>query len=330
MPTTRGIFVRKDSTRGTGPAEARVALAGLLTPAGDLAATPGVISGAAVTGRSTSPLWAYSVSAGHVVTTRGGTDGAVLWGLSGATDTPTVSAAPASGSRWDLIWVRHRDVDNADPDSDAVLGVTSGTASGSPTKPYGSVPAGALVLAEAQVGAGATGTLHANVTITQVAARVGTRGGIISVASAYQQSLITSAGTPTNPIYTDLNGVVYRSTGTAWTAIGSVRTVTRYRSDVGHWGETVPAGVQLVEQMNPFTGNTVTGGMLDVMFDVPFTGGIVSVVVTPVTGPIATPLFGRTAVKLDRATVLCFGSGGTVLPGGQTVDVMYQVTGWNA
>lgn len=167
MSVLRGLFVRKDATRGTTPVEARNALAAIFPSAG-------VVDGLAVSGNAGD--WHYSVAAGHAVTSRGGTDGVTILTVDGATDTPVVAAAPASGSRWDLIWIRHNDVDNGDADSDAVLGVTQGTASGSPTKPYGSVPAGALVLAEAQVAAGATGTLHANVAITRVAAVAAPRG----------------------------------------------------------------------------------------------------------------------------------------------------------
>lgn len=220
MSVLRGLFVRKDSTRGTSPVEARVALAGLLTQNGDLGVTPGVLSGGAVTGKT---AWAYTVGAGHFVTSRSATDGAVLLATDGATDTPSVSAAPATGSRWDLIWIRHRDVENADPDSNAILGVTSGTSSGTPSKPYGSVPAGALVLAEAQVSAGAANTADALVTITGVAPRVAARGGIIPVSSTTQRDLLTAAGSATNPVYTDLAGAIARSTGSGWTRIGGGR-----------------------------------------------------------------------------------------------------------
>lgn len=226
MAVTRGLFVRKDSTRGTTPVEARVALAGLLTPSGDLGVTPGVISGGAVTGKTS---WAYTVAGGHFVTTRSATDGAVLLATDGATDTPTVSAAPATGSRWDLVWIRHRDIENADPDSEAVLGVTSGTSSGSPSKPYGSVPAGALVLAESQVSAGAANTADPLVTITPVAARVATRGGIIPVTSTTQQNLLTAAGTTTSPIYTELNGALYKSTGSGWAQVAGPAPYARFR-----------------------------------------------------------------------------------------------------
>ncbi len=216
MSVRRGLFVRKDASLGTDPVAARIGIAGLVTPAGDVGVTPGVLSGCTVTGKT---AWAYTVSGGHVVTTRGATDGAVVFGVDGPTDTPTVAAAPATGSRWDLVWIRHRDTDNADPDSDAVLGVTQGTSGGSPSKPYSSVPAGALVLAEAQVTAGAVNSADPLVTITNVAPRVGARGGIIPVASMTQQNLLTVSASVTNPLYTDLAGTIYRSTGTGWARV---------------------------------------------------------------------------------------------------------------
>lgn len=174
MSVLRGLFIRKDATRGTTPVEARNALQAIFPSAG-------VVDGLTVSGKAGD--WHYSVAAGHAVTTRGGTDGVTILTVDGATDTPVVAAAPASGSRWDLIWIRHNDVDSGDADSAAVLGVTEGTASGSPSKPYGSVPAGALVLAEAQVAAGATGTLHANVTITQVATSAHLRGAVVDAST---------------------------------------------------------------------------------------------------------------------------------------------------
>lgn len=223
MSVARGLFVAGvDENDGTTPVEARLALAGLVTQSGDLGVTAGVISGGAVAGRSTAPTWAYTVTAGHFVLTRGATDGAVVIATDGATDTPVVSAAPATGSRWDLIWIRQRDVENADPDSNAVLGVTSGTSSGSPSKPYGSVPAGALVLAEAQVSAGASNTADPLVVITLAAPRVAARGGIIPLSSAADRDRLLIAGSPTAPVYIELGGSTYKSNGTSWRAVGTV------------------------------------------------------------------------------------------------------------
>lgn len=278
MSVTRGLFVRKDSTRGTTPVEARVALAGLLTQSGDLGVTPGVLSGGTVAGKTS---WAYTVAAGHFVTTRSATDGAVLLAVDGATDTPTVSAAPATGSRWDLIWIRHRDVENADPDSNAVLGVTSGTSSGSPSKPYGSVPAGALVLAEAQVSAGAANTADALVTITPVAPRVAARGGIIPVASTTQQNLLTTAGSASNPVYTELAGTLFKSTGSGWVPLTSPLTAM---TGPALAGTTPPAGTSLKKVIVNGTVNSGGAGRVAVAFGYAFPNGVVSCTPTLVNG----------------------------------------------
>lgn len=213
MAGRRGLFVRKDGSAGTSPQGARLALAGLVTPSGDLGVIPGVFSGCIVSGNSD---WTYTVSAGHFQTTRGASDGVAVAANDGATLTSAVATAPATGSRWDLIWIRQRDIDNGDADSTVVVGVTSGTSGGSPTKPYGSVPAGALVLAEAQVAAGATQTAHANVTIAQVAARVAARGGIISLPNSAAATAMLGAGSTSYPQYGDLDGVLVRSDGTTW------------------------------------------------------------------------------------------------------------------
>lgn len=194
MPGRRGLFVRKDTTAGTSPQDARLALGGLLTPAGDLAVVPGVISGCAVSGTSG---WTYSVSAGHVVGQRTPSDGGQLYAIDGATQTPAVAAAPASGSRWDLIWVRQRDVDGGDADSTVQVGVTSGTASGSPSKPYGDLLAGAVVLAEARVYATASSTTDANVQISRVVQSVAARGGVIPVPTSSMLTGLAAQASPT-------------------------------------------------------------------------------------------------------------------------------------
>lgn len=221
MAVRRGTYVRKDATAGTSPQDARLAVAGLVTGAGDLAAQPGVISGCVVSGMA---AWTYSVGAGHFASTRGASDGAVVAAVDGATTTSAVAAAPATGSRWDLIWLRQRDVDNGDADSQAVVGVTQGVSGGSPTKPYGSVPAGALVVAESQVAAGATQTSHANVTITQVAPIIAARGGFAQATTVAERNR-ASYGTTTVPALVSLAGDLYRGVGATFTPIGHGQTV---------------------------------------------------------------------------------------------------------
>lgn len=207
MAVRRGTYITATAGGvGTTAVEARLSQAGLVTPNGDLGVVAGVISGGTVTG--TTSGWAYSVSATHAVTTRGATDGAAFPTIDGATLTPAPvlqngsagsTSAPVSGSRYELIWIQQRDLDNADADNAAVLGVTQGTASGTPSRP--TVPTGALVLAEALVPAGAANT--AAVTITPVFPRVAARGGVIPVTSQAQRDLLTAAASPTNPIIVD-------------------------------------------------------------------------------------------------------------------------------
>lgn len=271
MATFRSPFTRKDATRGSRPADGRLALAGLLTARSDLGALPGVISGLTVTGVASQ--WYYAISAGHAVTARSDADGANLPGLDGTTNTPAVSAAPGTGSRWDLIYIRQRDVDSADADSNSVIDVVQGTAGGSPTKPYASVPAGALVLAESQVSAGATGTLHANVVITQVAAKVSTRGGIVSNPTAAQIALLNAAATATNPIWIDDAGVLKRSVGAGfvpWSMAGENQPTSETTIAAPSGGETLvatttltaaPAGTYLaLGTITAYTSTTTVAG----------------------------------------------------------------------
>lgn len=182
MAGFRGLFVKK-TTVGTQAVEARKSLAGLLVPSSVLGARQGILAGPGdplrVTGTAS---WQYSVNAGPVTTSRSDSDGSMLFGNDGTALTPAVSAAPGSGSRYDLIYIRHLDPDQGEGDPSVVIGVVEGVASGSPVKP--AVPAGAFILAESLMAAGATSTNHANVTITQVAPKTVARGGILPVATS--------------------------------------------------------------------------------------------------------------------------------------------------
>jgi hypothetical protein len=131
----------------------------------------------------------YSVAGGQAVVARGTAVGPYLGANDGAA-TVNTTAAPGSGSRYDLVWVQFPDVEQGDANSVGVLGVTQGTASGSPTKPYGSVPAGALVLAEALMPTGTTRT-DTGVTITQVAPWTVARGAAVPVRTQTERDALT-------------------------------------------------------------------------------------------------------------------------------------------
>lgn len=163
MALTRGIGIRKDATRGTTPIETRKALEGLLPSAG-------VLDGMTVSGQTD---WSYSIAAGHFVTKRGGGDGSVPAANDAALLVST-NPAPGTGSRIDIIYVKHNDVDAADPTSELVAGVAQGVASGTPVAP--SLPTGALELARKTVAAGDANT-SAGAAISQTAPRVVVGGG---------------------------------------------------------------------------------------------------------------------------------------------------------
>jgi hypothetical protein len=179
MTLHHGLFVAGATGGVTSAKDARLALAALLSGAG-------VISGGAVSGNSSGPNMKYDLAVGQFVTARGSaaTDGLYVFVNDGTITVDSAAPAPVSGTRWDLIWVRHKNaIDGfADDASDPILGVTVGTSGSSPTKPYGSVPAGALVLAEAQVHAGDANATSA--TITQVA----TYAGAVAADSGRQTS----------------------------------------------------------------------------------------------------------------------------------------------
>lgn len=180
---------------GTSALAVRQGLAGLFTG-------PGVLPGAAsplVTGNAD---WTYTVGAAGFVTRRSASDGVHLLGNDGPTTVAT-TAAPGTGSRIDVVWVRQRsNGENGDTTSVPDFGVTQGTASGSPVKP--SIPTGALELATATVAAGNANTAAATITQSAAPARVRS-GGRIGASSLSAQ--ITSAGGASYGTVLEVTGV---------------------------------------------------------------------------------------------------------------------------
>ena len=222
MALFRGMGARKDATRGTSALEVRKGEAALFTQAtlGGVGVRPGVIPGdrgLLVEGGSS---WAYNVWQHHVVTARGGvTDGGLLFGNDGLVTVgtggvgTTVAAAPGTGSRIDIVWVRHRTAgENGDTTSEPDYGVTSGTPGSPGLAP--SIPAGALELARATVSAGNANTSAAS--ITQTYPRTALRGTPIPVRSEAERntlSALASSNLPIEVIRTDKGGRRERNDG---------------------------------------------------------------------------------------------------------------------
>lgn len=217
MATVRGLFVRAitvgASRVGTTPVQARQDIAGLIaSPTATFGARPGVISGCTVSGSVTG--WNYSVAAGHLVTSRSAGDGALPWAIDGATLVAT-SAAPVSGSRIDIVYASHNDVDNGDANNDPVLGVVSGAAAGTPIAP--SIPAGTIELGRATLPSGAANTQGATFSAANVQ-YTAPRGAPIPVTGTTQRNALTASASPSNPIEVDRldTGARERSVGTTW------------------------------------------------------------------------------------------------------------------
>lgn len=193
MTANRGLFVRNIGAIGTSPAEGRLALAGLFEQQ-----TPGVPRSGLLNFRSRIAVTGtaglrYDVQPMTVVISRAANEGVYLFTLTGVTSVTT--SAPAAGARFDLIYVKQNDPDKGDADNAAIVGVVQGTPAASPEKPYGLLPAGALVLAEARVPAGTTATNAASVQLAQVFPQTAYAGEPVPVRSKAEQLTLTVPGT---------------------------------------------------------------------------------------------------------------------------------------
>lgn len=171
MTARHGLFAANGTTGVTSPQDGRLALSGMLS-------SEGVLSGMLVSAVSSGPNMKYSVSAGACATVRGSiaADGVFVWANDGPVTVDSGAPAPSSGTRWDLVYARHRNANDgaSDANSDPEFGVQVGAAASVPTKPYVNLPPGALVLAECQVGTNIPDSTTA--VITQAALMAAGRG----------------------------------------------------------------------------------------------------------------------------------------------------------
>lgn len=157
----------------------------------------------------------YDIGPCQLVISRTASEGVYTPTLTGTTNIGT-NAAPASGSRWDLVYVLQRDPAKTDADNLATVGVVQGVAGSSPQKPTASLPAGAYVLAEAQIFSGTTGTSAAPNTIAQVWRHTVARGAPIPIRNTTEQSEV-APGKGTRIQRLDLPSLpIYSGDGAAW------------------------------------------------------------------------------------------------------------------
>lgn len=233
MTAFRGPGVRQIGAVGTTPKEHRLAIAGQYAENAPGVPRSGLLVQAAtnvVTPTAATGTLTYSVAPLAAVIARTVGEGVYTPTTTGAT-TVNTGAAPASGSRWDLIWIKQNDQEKGDADNQAVLGVTQGTAAATPARPTGSVPAGGMVLAEARIFSGTASTTASPNTVTQVVAMTAARGAAIPLRDATDRATITAPYPGMPSIRLDLNGTpvhVWDAARSRWTGPGllDVRLLT--------------------------------------------------------------------------------------------------------
>jgi hypothetical protein len=173
----------------TSPTDARLALSGLVAAGSSgVDVRQGAFYGSTVFNITGTSNMSYNVSGGVAVISRGASTGPYLAALDGSTNV-TTTAAPGSGSRYDVIYIQVNDVEQGDADSHTVLGVVQGTESGSPSEP--SVPTGALRIGKALVPSGATRT-DTGVTITKDVQYTAARGASILCRNQAERDAMTA------------------------------------------------------------------------------------------------------------------------------------------
>lgn len=216
MTANRGLFIRNNGNVGTTPIEGRLVLASLVAENAPGVPRNGLLDQKVanlVTGSASN--MSYNVGPCTPVINRAAGEGVYMFTLTGTNNVAT-DAAPGTGSRYDLIYVKQSDLDKGDAVNAASLAVQKGTAAASPTKPYADLPAGAYVLAEALIQAGAANTADAKVTLTQAWRYTALRGAPIPLRNAAERDEITpSTGTRVWRIDLGLNHFEVWS-GTAW------------------------------------------------------------------------------------------------------------------
>jgi hypothetical protein len=217
MTVNRGPGVTKNGAVGTTTIEHRLQLAGQYAENSPGVPRTGVLAQPTATLVVPRADMSWDISPLQAVINRTASEGVYTPTLTGTTNVPTI-AAPATDSRWDLVYIKQNDVAKGDADNLAVADVVNGTAAASPSKPYGSLPAGALVLAESRIFATTTGTSGGSNTTAQVWRHTAARGATITMRNVAERNEITAPTKGQKVLRLDLTGLQEEVwSGTAWT-----------------------------------------------------------------------------------------------------------------
>lgn len=224
MALTRAIGIRNAATT---PLDARLAFMAMIVANSDGSPRPGVLSAGGANLVTALATMNVSIAAAEFVTTKGKADGVAVFTNDGTVNV-AISAAPASNSRIDVIWVKHEDNTTGDTASLPIFGVTAGTAAASPTKP--AIPTGALELATLRVYAGTTAANGGSNTLTNTFQMTALRGDAVPFRTRADANAWTNPGA--GQLADIIGDGIYRWNGTAWRRLGpGIGAVMRRAAD---------------------------------------------------------------------------------------------------
>lgn len=232
MTVNRGPGVAKNGAVGVTTVEHRLQLAGQYAESAPGVPRSGVMAQGTTVLVAARGDMSYDIGPCQAVISRTDSEGVYTPTLTGTTNVPT-DDAPASNSRWDLIYIKQNDMAKGDADNLAVVGVVKGTAAAAPAKPTGDLPAGALLMAEARIFAGTTATNGGSNTVSQSWRHTAARGAPIPVRNIAERGEITPSNgvsvrrldLPGRPVeHGDGSGWVQPATVVGFTADGETST----------------------------------------------------------------------------------------------------------
>lgn len=219
MAISRATHVKQTGTPGsyigTTALEARRALGAKFIENSAGVPRSGLLNPSAINMVVPTATMSYDILACQPIINRTANEGVYDPVLYGTTNI-TTGAAPATGlSRWDLIWVKQNDTDKGDANNLPTVGVTQGTAASSPTRP--TAPEGALVLAEARIYAGTTGTNGGSNSVTQLWKYAGYKGTTLNIRNKTERNELTTPYFGQLIRRLDCDDFLQSYNGTAWT-----------------------------------------------------------------------------------------------------------------
>ncbi len=184
-----------------------------------------------VQGTSATSPWAVTVNPGHVIGSKGISNGPYV-ACNDALATVSLANPDATNPRIDVIYAMQKDtaaIINADGTTAATLAAVTGTPSATPAVP--SIPVGAVALAQVQIGNATTataGTSGAGVTITQQWQWTTVRGAPIPTRTQAERDAITwgTTATPADVLRLD-TGQTERNAGSGYVPLTGT-TTTQY------------------------------------------------------------------------------------------------------